>query len=1101
MEMTMKRSLFILFSLCFSAAVAVAQTTIVGQVTDGTTHEGIIAATVAEVDKQNRVVTGAMTDFDGNYSIVMKNPNNRLKFSYIGYKPQVVAPDSRQRVNIALQEESTMLQGVEVRARKKTRDGNFNIDKRAQSMAISTINTKEFEGISVASVDEALQGRVAGLDIVTSGSPGAGSQMRIRGTSTITGNAQPLIVVNGIPFDGDVNSDFDYNNSNDEQYADLLNVNVDDIEEIAVLKDAASTAIWGSRGANGVIQITTKRGAMGKTRVQYSYRLSGATQPEGMKMLDGNGYTMLMKQEHFNQDFSSTTSADDYEFDILNYNTSFSEYLNYNKNTDWRDLVTHHGWTHDHYVTLSGGGERARYRLSGGYYTSSGTTIGQEYERFSTRSQLDYTVSDRLRFTAEVQFTLSDRDKNWENEGTLLDIAYKKMPNVAVYDNYSSIPTYYNTPGTISSTNGNATFSTTQLALKNPVALAYLAKNHEKNYRLLPILRLNYDILDPEKVYLRYSAYVSMDLTHDNMETFLPSECSNSTWDGAQVNIATASTAEKLTVSTENSLTFQSRSWENHDLQAAVILQTSDSKSSSQYAASYGHPSSHLEIVTADGTIQTITNGNNVNRSMGLMGRMHYGFKERYIFDASVRMDGSTRFGDSERYGWFPGFGAKWIISDEPFMKWASSVVTLLAVRPSWGVAGRQPDTNYLQYSLLSADQLGYLGMSSVTPLRIQLSNLKWEKVTSYNLGADLELWDGKITATFDYYHKRTSDLLFSNLQISSTSGFSTLSYKNVGDMDNDGWEYDMSFNKFIEKGKFSVDFNFNLANSRNDIVKLDEAVMNQYNDRANTIGNGVYLTRLQEGNPLGSIYGFRYKGVYQYSYEKYDPESGVTNCPVARDADGNVMTDYDGNPRKMYYRYNSTKYQFQGGDAIYEDVNHDGSIDEYDVVYLGSSNPKLTGGFGMTLRYATFSLTAFCNFRYGNKIINMARMNAENMYNGNNQCTTVNWRWRKEGDLTDVPRAVYMQGYNWLGSDRYVENGSFLRLKYVTVRYTVPSKAVKSWGLSQLSFYLTMKNLFCITKYSGADPEINTSGFGVSTDNSATPVSKDWTAGVTVSF
>ena len=1098
----MKAMRYLSFVIChLSFSVALAQTTVVGTVTDATTHEGIISATVAELDTQNRVVTGVTTDIDGNYALVMKNPQNRLRFTYIGYRAQTVKPAGRQRIDIALQDESTMLQTVEVVAKKKTRDGNFNIDKRAQSMAISTISTKEFEGISVASVDDALQGRIAGLDIVTSGSPGAGGQMRIRGTSTITGNAQPLIVVNGIPFDGDVNSDFDYNNSNDEQYADLLNVNVDDIEEIAVLKDAASTAMWGSRGANGVIQITTKRGATGKTRVQYSYRLSGATQPQGMKMLDGNGYTMLMKQEYFNQDFASTQSSDDYEFDMLNYNTSFAEYNNYNQNTDWRELVTRHGWTHDHYVTLSGGGERARYRLSGGYYKSTGTTIGQEYERFSTRSQLDYNVSDRLRFTAEVQFTASNRDKNWDSEGTLLDIAYKKMPNVAVFDKYSSIPTYYNTPGTILSTNGQASFAPSQLSLKNPVALADLAKNHEKNYRLLPILRLQYDFFDPEKIYLRYAGYVGIDLTHDNLRSFLPSECSNSSWDGAQVNLSTASTAEKLTLSTENSLTFQSRTWRHHDLQAALVLQATSSRSNSQYAASYGHPSSQLENATASGTIQTITNGNTVNRSMGLMGRLHYGLLERYIFDASVRMDGSTRFGESERYGWFPGLGAKWIISDEPFMRWAQPTLSLLAVRPSWGMAGRQPDANYLQYSLLRADQVGYLGMSSVTPLRIQLSNLRWERVTSTNLGADLELWSGKVAATFDYYHKRTSDLLFANLQISSTSGFSTLSYKNVGDMDNNGWELDFSLNRIVEKGRFSLDFNFNLANSRNNIVKLDEAVMNQYNDRASTIGNGVYLTRLQEGNPIGSIYGFRYKGVYQYSYEKYDAEQGITNCPVARDEDGNVMTDYDGNPRKMFYRYSSTKYQFKGGDAIYEDVNHDGSIDEYDVVYLGSSNPKLTGGFGLTLRYASFSLTAFCNFRYGNKIINLARMNAENMYNGYNQCTTVNWRWRKEGDLTDVPRAVYMQGYNWLGSDRYVEDGSFLRMKYVTARYTVPTKHIKRLGLSQLSFYLTVKNLFCLTEYSGADPEINSSDFGVCKDYSATPISKDWTLGLQVAF
>src|SRR5574344_591552 len=1098
----MKNIICILVLMLMSVG-AKAQSVVVGHVTDAADGSAVIACTVAEIDANNRVVSGTVTDINGNYSIKIKNPKNKLSFSYIGYQKQVFSIGA-SRLNVVLKDNSIAIRQVVVTAKKKANDNNFSIPKREVSMAVSTISTKEFEGLSVASVDDALQGRVAGLDIVTSGSPGAGAQMRIRGTSTITGKSQPLIVVNGIPFDGDVNSDFDYNNANTEQYADLLNVNVDDVEEITVLKDAASTAMWGSKGANGVIQITTKKGVVGKTRLQYSYRLSGALQPKGMSMLSGDDYTMLMKQEYFNQKLDSKQSSENYEFNQLNYNTSFSEYLNYNNNTDWIDEVTRYGWTHDHYLTISGGGERAKFRVSGGYYKSSGTTIGQEYSRFSTRTELDYTVSDRLRFTSEIQFTYSDRDKNWNQDSqSLLSIAYKKMPNVSIWDNYSSVPTYYNTPGTMYSVNGATTFNSQQANLKNPVAIANLGKNNEKSYRLVPTFRLQYDFFNPDDLYLRYSGYVSFDMNNDQIETFLPSECTNSSWDASDVNLSTRSNAEKLTISTENSITFQSKSWENHDLQAAITLQTSDSKSHSQYVSSYGHPSSELTDASTLGRISSLTNGNTINRTMGLMSRIHYGYKGRYIFDASLRMDGSTRFGEDERYGWFPGVGAKWIISDEKFMKFAENVVTLLAVRPSWGIAGRQPDANYLQYSLLSPDNYGYMGLSSVTPLRIQLSNLKWEKVISTNFGVDIELWNGTVAATLDLYHKRTRDLLFANLAISSTSGFSTLTYKNAGDMDNDGWEFDVSFNKFIKKGKFSMDFNVNLANNKNTIVKLDPAVMSEYNDNASTIGNGVYLTRLQENNSIGSIYGFHYLGVYQYSYDKYDPTKGITNCPVARDADGNVMTDYNGNPKKMYYRYNSTKYQFQGGDAMYEDVNHDGSIDEYDVVYLGNSCPKLTGGFGLTLRYDAFSLTAFCNFRYGNKIINLARMNAENMYYAYNQCTTVNWRWRKEGDITDVPRAVYEQGYNWLGSDRYVEDGSFLRMKYLTGRYTFPSKTVKKWGLTQLSLYFTVKNLFCITKYSGADPEISSTStdFGVVKDNSTTPLSKDWTAGITISF
>ena len=228
---------------------------------------------------------------------------------------------------------------------------------------------------------------------------------------------------------------------------------------------------------------------------------------------------------------------------------------------------------------------------------------------------------------------------------------------------------------------------------------------------------------------------------------------------------------------------------------------------------------------------------------------------------------------------------------------------------------------------------------------------------------------------------------------------------------------------------------------------------------------------------------------------------------PVARDENGVPMTNFDGTVKPMYYYHSTTKYQFQGGDAIYEDINHDGSIDQYDVVYLGNCNPKLTGGFGFTLRYDRFSLNVFCNYRWGNKIVNMARMNAENMYHAYNQCTTVNWRWRKEGDVTDMPRAVYNQGYNWLASDRYVEDGSFLRVKYITLRYRFPSNWVKRIGMTNLSAYLTVNNLWCFTKYSGVDPEISICTdtakdyYGIAVDNSMTPRAKEWTFGLSATF
>ena len=298
----------------------------------------------------------------------------------------------------------------------------------------------------------------------------------------------------------------------------------------------------------------------------------------------------------------------------------------------------------------------------------------------------------------------------------------------------------------------------------------------------------------------------------------------------------------------------------------------------------------------------------------------------------------------------------------------------------------------------------------------------------------------------------------------------------------------------------FSLDLRLNIADNRNIITELDARIVESWQGEFNK-KNGQYLQRFQVGHSFGSIYGFRYKGVYQY--DKYNADLGHTNAPVARDVNGNVIRDSKGEALPMMFCYNdeSIRYQFRGGDAIYEDINHDGSIDELDMVYLGSSMPKFNGGISLTMRYKKLYMTAFFNYRYGNKIINTARMNAENMYGNDNQSVAVNWRWRKDGDVTEIPRALYNTGYNWLGSDRYVEDGSFLRFKYLTFGYTMPKDWLKPYGIQNVRFNLTFNNLFVFTKYTGLDPEISVNGSGLSFDNSKTPRSRDFTLGATVEF
>jgi TonB-linked SusC/RagA family outer membrane protein len=482
------------------------------------------------------------------------------------------------------------------------------------------------------------------------------------------------------------------------------------------------------------------------------------------------------------------------------------------------------------------------------------------------------------------------------------------------------------------------------------------------------------------------------------------------------------------------------------------------------------------------------------------MARGHYAYKGKYVVDATIRRDGSTKFGAGNKFGNFPGISLKWIASDEAFMEPTNKWLSTLALRPAWGISGNQPQYEYLHYSRYSTYG-SYIDMSAVRPSSLRLSNLKWETTKSFNYGIDLGFLDDTYMFDINFYNKVTEDLLFKNVAITQASGFSGLAYINGGTMANDGWEVNFYANRFVKYKDISVDFKFNLSNYKNTLISLDQSLLDSYNGDFNYF-NGSYLTRVQEGNSFGSIYGFKYKGVYQY--DEYDPTRPATaTSPIATDAQGNIIVDEEGNPRPMYFNYygknGGTPYKFRGGDAIYEDINHDGSIDELDIVYLGNSNPKLNGGFGPTVRYKNISLNAFFNFRIGNKIINSARMNAENMYYDNNQSTSVNWRWRKDGDVTVIPRALHEYGYNWLGSDRYVEDGSFVRFKYLTLNYSLPKDMIKKAKLDKVSFYMTFNNLFVWSKYTGVDPEVWYGSLGLSTDDSRTPRTKDFTFGVSI--
>jgi len=646
-----------------------------------------------------------------------------------------------------------------------------------------------------------------------------------------------------------------------------------------------------------------------------------------------------------------------------------------------------------------------------------------------------------------------------------------------------------------------------QLNNRNPVALAHQAKNHETSYNIEPEFKLRYNLLglDEDKTRLQYEGKVMFNIFNRYEDQFMPLSLSTAGWNDSQnkqSNRSTANSSKSLGVTTTHTLTF-TPAFKNKDHFLTMLLrgQLTSGQSSSQSTVTWGLPSGTIQGVGAEGIIDGMSTGSGQWRSIYFTYSAHYAYKGKYMADFSVRRDGSTKFGSDQRWGNFPAFSVRWNIHKEPWFQKALPWISTLSIRPGWGIVGRQPGAEYLFFSKY-ANGSGYMGSGSVYPQNIRLQNLKWEEKETFNLGTDFGFFNERITGNVELYWQFTTDLLMGGRGIPTSSGYPNLAWQNVGNMKNIGWEFNLNGNNIIKAGKFGMDFNITFANNKNQITKMDETCLTSLNNEFNR-SNGSYLSRVELKRALGSIYGFRYKGVYQYS--EYSPEEikGVSgpNAPVVRDKNGVVILDENGMTKPMMFCAGSVDYEFRGGDAIYEDVNHDGSINELDIVYLGSSLPKFTGGFGFKLRWGRFSWNNQFNFRYGNKIINQARMNVENMYSNNNQSRAVNWRWRVEGDITDIPRALRQHGYNWLGSDRFVEDGSFIRLNYSQISYSFEPKLIKRLGLSQLNLYVSANNLFCLTEYSGADPEVGYGNLGIVTDNAKTPRAKSFTAGVTIQF
>ena len=1038
---------------------------------------------------QNRTITGVVSDRSGNYIIRIPQRDTKLTlvYSFIGMKTQSIPYTGQTVQNVRLEDNSLELSAVEVKAQRLERN-EMGISQVEQVTSTQKINVSEqIETTPVSNIFEAIQGQLAGVDITNGGDPGSRSTIRIRGTNTLNGNAEPLFVVDGVPQDVTVGDDIDLTNANEEDLGTLLNISPSDIESVEVLKDAAATAIWGSKGANGVLNITLKKGTVGKTTFTYSGKFTYKSEPNTIPMLDGDQYTALMQDAIWNAaDYIGYNKASTYLrllFDTpeIGYDTDWKYFDEFNCNTVWLDEVRSNAYTVDNSLSMRGGGEKATYRFSLGHLNEGGTTIGTNMSRLSANMNIEYKFSKKLMFGSSFSFSDVDRDANWST--SVRSEAFKKMPNKSPYviaDDGTVTDEYF----TYQSSDWEGVFNGS--SNYNPVAMAREATNHTDSRSTSLKLYTRYNIT-PE---LTYRAYVSIAMSSNKTAKYLPESATGVAWISNYANQGSESYSESLSIKTENLLNYI-KDWKKgtHRLIGNLVWRTSQSASSAYSSSTSGMASSEMYDPIVGTNITGISSSFSEGRSLNGTALVNYTLLQRYSFQLHANAESSTAFGRNKRLGLFPGGGFSWNIQNEP---WLSSLneswLDEAKLRLSLGQAGNAPSGNAIYMGAFSSAS-PYMNMTAIEPSRIQLDQLQWETSTEFDAGLDLSVIDYRLRLNFDYYKKIAEDQLQKSVSVPTSTGYSSIKYFNSGTIQNEGIEARLQATLF-KRGKWDINGSVNAARNRSTILELPVNMSEErgYAEGDANMTNGTYAARAIVGQPVGAFYGYRYLGVYSTTEDTY-----------ARDADGNIVHDIDGNPVVMK---NGT-YTCYAGDARYDDINHDGVINKYDIVYLGNSQPTLTGGAALTVRYSRISLRANLYGRFGQSIVNSTRMSNEAMYGKSNQSTAVLRRWRAEGDVTDIPRALYNEGLNYLGSSRFVEKAAYVRLKTVTLNYAFPKEWLKAAKIQSLSAYITAYNLFTWTNYTGQDPEVQTPGsaFSYASDGATTPAAVRLNFGVNMSF
>ena len=979
--------LLIVAALLISSAAFAQQTKVTGKVVDEQ-NEPVVGATVQVEGTTN----GTATNVDGQFTLEV-NSGARLRFSYVGFKTLTIKAANGMKVT--MQEDANTLNEV-------VTIGYGSVKRKDVTTAVSSVSTKDLEKRPIVSALQGMQGMAAGLQISqANGQPGASPTIRVRGTTSLNGSNSPLYVVDGVPVDN-----VDYLSS-------------DDIDNIQILKDASSAAIYGSRAANGVVIINTKQGKAGVTKIALNahYAFNGVR--DNQNSLNAAQYKELMD-----------------ELGVVRLPNNLVD------QTDWKKEVYRVGNVQDYQLNITSGNDKLRYFLSGGYTGEDGVIRASNYKRYNVRGNIINDISKWLTINADVAYS----DYTYKGTGIISGTGSNRG---GVLASVIETPTY----GPVWDPANPRQYYSNYYGVNVHSPLENIARTKDNKSQYNKLLASGKAIVTLLPT-LKFTSTLAFDRSSGITTNFLdPTE----TLEGRNQHGTGYDSRSTGTIWTFDNTINWKKELGRHSLDMMAGSSWTNSRWSQSYISGSYYADADIKTLNAANKISWTGTGSTASEwaILSFFGRLQYNYNDTYLFTANMRADGSSKLAPGHRWGYFPSFSVAWRVSQEKFMKNVSWIDDL-KLRGGWGQTGNQSglgDYSYLAlYKINRIQWFGTSGDANAVPTRTKsiLSNpeLTWETTSQTNIGLDLTLLNNRLTFYVDYYYKLTHDLLMNMTLPTGGAEANTMAF-NGGEIENRGWELAVSSKNLTGKLSWNTDFNISFNRNKLKSLKLTKV----YPAAITTDHVHDYVVRNTPGRPLGSFYGYIADGVNR--------ETGELN---------------------------------------YRDINNDGIISANDRTYIGDPNPDFTFGMTNTFAWKGLSLSVLLQGSYGNDIYNVSRMDNEGMFDGRNQSTTVLRRWRIPGQITDVPKA----GFDQRNSTYYIEDGSYLRVKSITLSYDVPALALRKMHLTRLMPYISFTNLLTWTGYKGRDPEVNQygdSGTVQGLDWGTYPLSRSFVMGLKVEF